>query len=495
MAQQGAKMMTKNLMESVRVRASPHPPPSFSSPNVPRKRVGVSRCGVQSCCSKRIFFQNNSNFERSGVPSQFMYYRNKIWVNFSADAVETLRTGFLERKPIMEASIDGAKYVFDLKRMLQIDCLTGNCRSISWIDENGKCFFPNDFFSEEFMESEYENENDENISCNYKNNNNCNPKIEIEIEVKIDQASFKRKREEEPEVSSSYKAAVGQNVIKHQRLEEAGAAKWPKTKLLRETEISYLLVKNHFLNGMSRVDAGAKITSIHQCKREEPLDKARLKVLQNQMEMTKAARGTSNMVFAWYGASAKAVESILAHGFGLPSEVPVTDVHGVGVYLSPITLPHLSSKLAVADDNGVKHLILCRVILGNVEKVESGSQQCHPSSVDFDTGSDDPMNPKCYVVWSNNVNRHILPECVVSFRPSVNMQGQSTPVVCGKYSLEKLYSKIKSSLPPAKFREAWISYYNYRAGKIAKDPFIRELRGIAGDEVLKSAMQEINASG
>lgn len=63
------------------------------------------------------------------------------------------------------------------------------------------------------------------------------------------------------------------------------------------------------------------------------------------------------------------------------------------------------------------------MILGNVEKVEAGSEQHLPSSVDFDTGSDDPKNPKWYVVWSNIANMNILPESVVSFRPS-NMQGK-----------------------------------------------------------------------
>lgn len=75
------------------------------------------------------------------------------------------------------------------------------------------------------------------------------------------------------------------------------------------------------------------------------------------------------------------------------------------------------------DDNGEKHVILCRVILGNVEKVEAGSQQCHPSSAEFDTGVDDLRNPKWYVVWSTNMNRHVLPDCVVSYRSPVRVPG------------------------------------------------------------------------
>jgi hypothetical protein len=82
-----------------------------------------------------------------------------------------------------------------------------------------------------------------------------------------------------------------------------------------------------------------------------------------------------------------------------------------------------SAKFAEADDNGEKHIILCRVILGNVETVVAGSQQYYPSSIDFDTGTDDPKNPKWYVVWSSVMNRHIIPECVVSFKSSINVPG------------------------------------------------------------------------
>lgn len=52
-----------------------------------------------------------------------------------------------------------------------------------------------------------------------------------------------------------------------------------------------------------------------------------------------------------------------------------------------------SAKIVEADENSEKHMIMCQVFLGNVEKVEAGSQQCYPSSVDFDPGSDDPKNP------------------------------------------------------------------------------------------------------
>lgn len=71
-----------------------------------------------------------------------------------------------------------------------------------------------------------------------------------------------------------------------------------------------------------------------------------------------------------------------------------------------------------ADDDGVRHVVLCRVILGNVEKIEAGSQQSYPSSAEFDTGADDLNNPKWYVVWCSHINSRILPVYVVSYKSS-----------------------------------------------------------------------------
>lgn len=79
-----------------------------------------------------------------------------------------------------------------------------------------------------------------------------------------------------------------------------------------------------------------------------------------------------------------------------------------------------SVKCAVGDENGVQHLLLCRVILGKMEVVASGSGQWHPSSQEFASASasgvDDLVSPSKYIVWSSNMNTHILPQYVISFR-------------------------------------------------------------------------------
>lgn len=82
-----------------------------------------------------------------------------------------------------------------------------------------------------------------------------------------------------------------------------------------------------------------------------------------------------------------------------------------------------SAKYSDVDENGVQYMILCRVIMGNMELVCPGSKQFHPSGEDFDNGVDSLENPKCYVVWTMNMSTHIFPEYVVSFKLSPDSEG------------------------------------------------------------------------
>lgn len=68
------------------------------------------------------------------------------------------------------------------------------------------------------------------------------------------------------------------------------------------------------------------------------------------------------------------------------------------------------------DEEGLKHLLLCRLILGKPEMISSGSNQSCPSSNQFDSGVDNLENPRKYVIWSSTMNSYILPSYVVSFK-------------------------------------------------------------------------------
>lgn len=92
--------------------------------------------------------------------------------------------------------------------------------------------------------------------------------------------------------------------------------------------------------------------------------------------------------------------------------------------LSPL-LNAYSVKFCDVDENGVQHMMLCRIIMGSMEQVQPGSEQFHPSCEDFDSGVDSIQNPRLYMIWSTNMNTHIHPEYVVSFKLIPSQRGSS----------------------------------------------------------------------
>lgn len=81
-------------------------------------------------------------------------------------------------------------------------------------------------------------------------------------------------------------------------------------------------------------------------------------------------------------------------------------------------------KMASVDEDGLMHMLLCRVIMGKMETVLPNSEQYNPSCEEFDSGVDDLASPRKYIVWSSRMNTHILPEYVVSFKASVINRGE-----------------------------------------------------------------------
>lgn len=87
------------------------------------------------------------------------------------------------------------------------------------------------------------------------------------------------------------------------------------------------------------------------------------------------------------------------------------------------------------DENGVQHMIFCRVIMGNTEVVYPGTRQYRPSDIYSDSGVDDLQNPRFYIIWTMNMNTHIFPEFVVSFKFSSEAEGEFfIPLLCSLVS-------------------------------------------------------------
>ncbi|KAL3654056.1 hypothetical protein CASFOL_003737 [Castilleja foliolosa] len=166
---------------------------------------------------------------------------------------------------------------------------------------------------------------------------------------------------------------------------------------------------------------GTHVVAVHKILYTGLLTQVRLECFQSFRQAVAARRGgDANVQYGWYGGSRAEICDILRYGFGRCGIFDKGLSHGVGVYLSPENNPVDSILRTKEDENGIRHMLLCRIILGRTETIRAGSEQVYPSSTNFDSGVDHPQTPSTYIIWSAYMNSHILPVSIFSFKePSV----------------------------------------------------------------------------
>ncbi|XP_031482963.1 probable inactive poly [ADP-ribose] polymerase SRO2 [Nymphaea colorata] len=491
---------------------------SGESLNSANSHRGIGRCGGDvgepSCCCRRALARNAKNFRKSKAPSRVMFYRESMWDDYPDDVFQVLRDGFVNGKAAVHLETAHSSLVVDFLRMLEVNLQHGSQRRIAWIDIEGHCFFPEIFAGENCRD------------CG------ASPRVKMEAELKVRGEDGAADMAESSVVVPDARAELQPAVC----AELPGCARpaaalipssVPSTKALllklKEDDGAFNIIKTVFLRGMRKQSPETTVTAVYRC----PYGTTRFQEFKRAAERTKAARGHTNMRYAWHGTSPKDVGAIVFRGFGETNICSGPGAFGVGISLSPASHSYLSASMAEPADNGERHVILCRVVMGNIEELELGSQQAKPSCEEFDNGVDDVMNSRRYIVWSTNMNSHILPEYVVTFTNSVQTQGlrddaksmqrisrgceappSSFPGVKAAYkpvdhgadartaphsrmSFPHLFAALGKSLPTFKTRALDLLYNGYKAGNINKDVLIRKVRSIVGDPLLVSAIRSI----
>ncbi|XP_019152539.1 PREDICTED: probable inactive poly [ADP-ribose] polymerase SRO5 isoform X2 [Ipomoea nil] len=226
--------------------------------------------------------------------------------------------------------------------------------------------------------------------------------------------------EEDPDVVSDCESGISGSPGRREGEDRGCGAVAVENGLIRvhEDDRIHEIVSQKLVAGLGNVGNHTTIEAIHRNGFRSLTKKAKLQTFEIFAKAAeKESGGNANVRYAWFGGSKEEINTIVSHGF-LPYMIN-NGSYGHGIYLSPDHFPLGSVKCAVGDENGVRHLLLCRVILGKMEVVASGSGQWHPSSQDqfaSVSGVDDLVSPSKYIVWSSNMNTHILPQYVVSFR-------------------------------------------------------------------------------
>ncbi|ONI08365.1 hypothetical protein PRUPE_5G173700 [Prunus persica] len=261
------------------------------------------------------------------------------------------------------------------------------------------------------------------------------------------------------------------------------------------------LIKQRFVSSLGLLGPHANVVAIHRNSYSSLVGQARLRSFQIYLKaVEEKCGGNPNVKYAWYAPSSKdEISKIICHGFGHHEKPQKDGLYGSGVYLAPDDSPMTCVEGSNVDEDGLRHLLLCRVILGRPEVVHPGSEQYHPSSEEFDSGVDNPIAPKKYIVWSTYMNTHILPEYVISFRAPTCLKG----FLKTQESIKKptspwmpfpaLIGVLSKFLPPPTFALISKHYKDHRENKISRHELIQRVRQIAGDKLLASIIKSFRA--
>ncbi|XP_059656878.1 inactive poly [ADP-ribose] polymerase RCD1-like isoform X2 [Cornus florida] len=504
---------------------------------------------------RRSLLQNYSNFTKSGPPQRLLFYQNGKWTDFPQDFVCLIKNDLQVKKEATEVEYNGHSFLLDFLHMMRLDLKTGLQQPIAWIDDGGNCFFPEIFsHDDELHKSCYHG--CENDHKNQFSDPHGFHDIELKLEIEINGSEFSKLKESSGESNVLVKQIEvdKQPTRNHCDVEVDGFPRATVAKVCeafgQNQRIEENLVSAHgvldsnsvremFSRGMSSFTK-ASIVEIF-CGSSTILQ-ARLEMFQKQVEITKKYRGDANVQYAWLPSSGEAVSSLMTYGLGHPGPSKFKPAYGVGVHLAPANCTHTSARYCDVDENGVRYMVFCHVIMGNMELVQPGSKQFHPSSEDFDSGVDDLQDPKHYIVWNMNMNTHIYPEFVVSFKVSSNAEGfpvgnegefdvsgvssckgpqvqlqlgsspadspaDSVPVErtpkqdanLGTRTTPKspwmpfpvLFAAISTKVSPENMELISYNYEVFKKKKMSRDDFIRKLRLIVGDTLLRSTITNL----
>ncbi|EPS73692.1 hypothetical protein M569_01065, partial [Genlisea aurea] len=375
--------------------------------------------------------------------------QNDEWNDFPENVVAFVNQGILAKNPAIEVQVSAGRILLDFLHMVYLNMDSGLLQPIAWIDVGGNCFFPEVVGDSDKTPFESQHmEGYDLMGTAFEGRNDINLHLEIQVHTFNDECSG-----ESVAISESVKAC--ENAIKNydDKVSDSSAEALSVRDAIRFTlnekmgeNMNLEVGVNWSLNSDAVTDMfykaikpdAAKIVQVRAC--EGVFVESHLKLFKKQVKLTKKYRGDANLSFAWFPCPKGTVSTILKFGIENYKQHRPDILNGAGIHLMPANGNQFSINNIDVDENGTRHVVLCRVIMGNMEVVPCGSEQSHPSGENFDSGVDKLQNPSCYVVWSMNINSHIHPDCIVSFKVAPEAEG-AVP------SQEEAKVAISSSIP------------------------------------------------
>ncbi|KAJ6745702.1 INACTIVE POLY [ADP-RIBOSE] polymerase SRO2-RELATED [Salix koriyanagi] len=246
-------------------------------------------------------------------------------------------------------------------------------------------------------------------------------------------------------------------------------------------------VKKAFLAGMKGHAKDTQVFAIYKNSAPTSPMKARFaafKAFAKLVSQKNGGQGNVNVNYGWYSGSKDEISQIISHGFARCNG----QSHGVGVYLSPTSFLLDRLESSRADENDLRHILLCKMIMGKTEVIPAGSKQRYPSSGEFDSGVDNLEAPRRLVFWTAFMNSHILPDYILSFKaPStttllINRMNEIRNL--GFVRVSALHLTMVKFLGPAKGALISRLYDDYVKRKVTGVQLFQIVRRITGDDQL-----------
>ncbi|CAN8303654.1 unnamed protein product [Cochlearia groenlandica] len=395
-------------------------PPHNGQLQIPEKRRKLESekkfTASENRCGKSLV-RYYSYFKKTGSAKRVMIYEEGEWNDLPDHVMCTIQNELAEKRAVVEFAWLSHHFILDFLHMHRLDLETGEKTPLAWIDIEGKCFFPEIY------------EIDERTNCCHHNSVE-NPKqyaahdIKLCLEIDINGAESQMLNLEEcSDESGDNINDVPVEESCSLKLENA-VSKWDETDAIASginpagTEgLDKDGVKKMFALGTASLGPVA-VLDVGRFSSE--FSEARLALFQKQAEITKKHRGDANVRYAWLPAKREVLSTVMTQGLGVGCTFIRKSVYGVGIHLTAADCPYFSARYCDIDENGVRYMILCRVIMGNMELLQGVKAQFFSGGEEYDNGVDDVENPKNYIVWNINMNTHIFPEYVVRFKMSVS---------------------------------------------------------------------------
>ncbi|KAJ4894960.1 Inactive poly [ADP-ribose] polymerase RCD1 [Raphanus sativus] len=505
------------------------PPPNLHTqvPDKRRKLVGENKICAYENRSGKSLVRYYSYFKKTGIAKRVMIYEEGEWNDLPDHVICAIQKDLYEKRASIEFEWCGHHFLLDFLHMYRLDLETGSKTPLAWIDIGGKCFFP----------EIYETDETNCRNCTEDLKHSSPHEINLRLEIDVNRGDSPRLNLEEcsDESGDSMDDVPAQDSCS--RKIGAAVSKWDETDAvavsgLKPTGAEGLdkdAVKKMFAIGTASLGPVA-VLDVGRFSSE--IAEARLALFEKQVEITKKLRGDANVRYAWLPAKREVLSAVMMQGLGIGGTFIKKSMYGVGIHLTAADCPYFSARYCDIDENGVRYMVLCRVIMGNMELLRGDKAQFFSGREEYDNGVDDVENPKNYIVWNINMNTHIFPEFVVRFKLSVptNAEGHLVarhdnsgvtlegpkdappPLVSNgpeggsgsgsansvgssttkpnspRMPFPTLFAAISHMISEKDMSLINADYQQLRGKKMTRAEFVRKLRGIVGDGLLRSTI-------